>query len=285
VVVIMRARSCFLVLGLVAAACGGLAQPQRTLRVAGAQIPVTRDVHANARALERALDYAASERADILVTPEGSLSGYHTNFDARLTAVALERLRAKARRSRVALALGTCFEEADGRRYDQVRVYDRDGAYLGFHAKILLCRRVADRHAKGEIDFFSTAPLRTFRIGDIPVGALVCNDLWANPEWTPQPDVHLTQQLAERGARIIFHVVNSGLGEGEELALNRQFHESNLRLRARAGKLWIVVADAADPAGRTPSHCPSGVLDPSGRWVLRIDDPGERFFAYTIALE
>ncbi|MCL6482536.1 MAG: chorismate synthase [Firmicutes bacterium] len=82
----MRARSCFLVLGLVAAACGGLAQPQRTLRVAGAQIPVTRDVHANARALERALDYAASERADILVTPEGSLSGYHTNFDARLTA-------------------------------------------------------------------------------------------------------------------------------------------------------------------------------------------------------
>ncbi len=272
-------------LGLVVAACCGPAQPQRTLRVAGAQVPVTRDVDANARALERALDYAASERADVLVTPEGSLSGYHINFDARRTAAALERLRAKARKSRVALALGTCFQEADGRRYDQVRVYDSDGAYLGFHAKILLCRRVADSDSKGEIDFFSTAPLRTFRIRHITVGALVCNDLWANPEWTPQPDVHLTQQLAERGVRIIFHAVNSGLGQGDELALNRQFHESNLRLRARAGKLWIVVADAADPVGRVPSQCPSGVLDPSGRWAVRVDSPGERFFAYTIAPE
>jgi predicted amidohydrolase len=285
VVVIMLARSCFPIVGLVAATCCGLAQSQRTLRVAGAQIPVTGDVEANVRALERALDYAASERAEVLLTPEGSLSGYHPNFDARRTAAALERLRAQARRSRIALALGTCFEEADGRRYDQVRVYDRDGTYLGFHAKILLCRRVADPHSKGEIDFFSTAPLRTFRIGDITVGALVCNDLWANPEWTPQPDVHLTQQLAERGARIIFHAVNSGLGQDEELALNRQFHESNLRLRARAAKLWIVVADAADPTGRTPSQCPSGVIDPSGRWALRVDSPGERFFSYTIALQ
>jgi predicted amidohydrolase len=186
----------------------------------------------------------------------------------------------------VALALGTCFQEpGDGNRYDELRFYNPHGRYLGFHAKVLLCRRIADPASKGEIDYFSTRPLRTFELNGIPVGGLICNDLWANPEWTPQADPHLSQQLAGRGVRVIFHAVNSGLGKGESLELNRQFHESNLRIRARAGKLWIVVADAVDPEGRLANQCPSGVVDPSGNWAIRLDTHAERFFAYTIDLK
>jgi predicted amidohydrolase len=266
-------------------ALGAAAADPRRLRVAGAQIPVTRDVNANVAALERAVAYAAREKADILLSPEGSLSGYFTDFDAGRTAAALERVTAAARKAGVALALGTCFQEPDGRRYDQLRFYDRDGRYLGFHAKILLCRRIADPASKGEIDYFSTRPLRTFEWNGVTVGGLICNDLWANPEWTPQDDPHLTQQLAAAGARVIFQSVNSGLGQGESLDLNRHYHESNLRIRARAGKMWIVVADAADPEGRRPNQCPSGVVDPSGNWVLRLPEPGERFFTYSIELK
>ncbi|MFN3484576.1 MAG: carbon-nitrogen hydrolase family protein [Planctomycetota bacterium] len=259
--------------------------PKTAIRVAGAQIPVTRDVRANREALFRALDYAAAEKAEVLVTPEGALSGYWPGFDARATREALEEVVRRAAERKIALVLGTCFEENDGRRYDQQRFYAKDGTFLGFHAKILLCRRVSRPAEKGEIDFFHSKPLEVFALESLRVGGLICNDLWANPEWTPMEDPHLTQKLAQGGARIVFHSVNSGQGMGDELELNRAFHEANLRLRARAGRLWIVVADAADPEGAKASQCPSGIVGPEGRWVLKVSEPGERFFAHTIHVE
>ncbi|MBE0699609.1 MAG: hypothetical protein IH586_22010, partial [Anaerolineaceae bacterium] len=51
------------------------------LRVAGAQIPVTEDITKNIAALLRAIDFARDVNADILLTPEGSLSGYTPLFD------------------------------------------------------------------------------------------------------------------------------------------------------------------------------------------------------------
>lgn len=263
----------------------GVMPAKMSLRVAGAQIPVLTDVSKNVEAICRALEFAAREKADVLVTPEGSLSGYTHNFDARETAKGLETVLNKAREAGVALVLGTCFEEADGARYDAQRFYDRRGEYLGFHSKILLCRRVADPTLKGEIDFFKSTPLRTFRLEGLTVGGLVCNDMWANPEWTPMADPHLAQQLGAMGARVVFLSVNAGQAQGDELALNRSFHESNLRLRSRSAKVWVVVVDACDAQGQREANCPSGVLDPEGRWVVQVDPQGERFFAHTIEIE
>jgi predicted amidohydrolase len=255
------------------------------LRVAGAQIPVVLDIEKNLAAISRAIDYAIAEKADVLVTPEGSLSGYTHEFDAAAASRALEEVTRRAREGHLALALGACFEEpADRRRYDEVRLYDSAGAFLGFHAKILLCRRVAEPSSKGEIDFFRTKPLRTFQLKSMTVGALVCNDMWANPEWTPQDDPHLLQQLSLLGARVVFLAVNSGQSEGAELALIRQYHEANLRLRARTARMWIVSADAADPRGELSSQAPSGIVDPNGNWVVTTKPKGEQMFAYTIDL-
>lgn len=272
---------------LAAMQAGETPKPRKVrLRVAGAQIPVVRDIGKNVEAISRAIEYAAREKADVLVTPEGSLSGYVHDFDAAATERALEQVVRKAREAKVALVLGTCFEEADGQRYDEQRFYDKDGVFLGFHAKILLGRRVADpAGSKGEIDFFKSKPLRSFNLGGLTVGGLVCNDLWANPEWTPMDDPHLSQKLAAVGARVIFHSVNAGLNEGEELALNRTYHETNLKMRARSGRLWIVTVDAADPNGKLASQAPSGVLDPEGQWAVQVEPKGEQFFSWTIELE
>lgn len=257
-----------------------------TLRVAGAQIPVGRDIAANVAAIERAIDYAAGAEADILVTPEGSLSGYVHDFDQAAVESGLERITRKARDAGLALALGTCFQDpAEQRPYDAVRLYNRNGSFLGFHAKILLCKRISDPRSTGEIDRFATRPLRTFTVNGLTVGALVCNDMWANPEWTPQDDPHLSHQLSKMGARVIFLSVNSGQAEGDELDLNRHFHEANLRIRARSGRQWIVVADACDPRGQLAGNAPSGVVDPSGKWVVRIDQPGEQFFSTRIEVD
>ena len=46
------------------------------IRVSGAQISVTQDIESNIKAIDRAIDYAISQKAEILLTPEGSLSGY-----------------------------------------------------------------------------------------------------------------------------------------------------------------------------------------------------------------
>ena len=118
-----------------------------------------------------------------------------------------------------------------------------------------------------------------------PVGGLICNDLWANPQCTPGPDPHLTQQLAEMGARVIFHAVNGGR-DGSDYARDViwPFHESNLLMRAKAGKVWIVTVDNCHPTD-IPCSAPSGVIDPQGQWTVKAKPVGEQFFVHTIELE
>jgi predicted amidohydrolase len=82
----------------------------------------------------------------------------------------------------------------------------------------------------------------------------------------------------------VIHSVNAGVGEGQELELVRSYHEANLRLRARAGRLWIVTANAADPDGKRAGHSPSGIVDPKGAWVVQAESKGEQFFAGTIEI-
>src|SRR5581483_5189328 len=97
------------------------------LRIAGAQIPVTNDIAANVATLCRAIDYAATEGADVLLTPEGSVSGYTHEFDTRAAQDALATVARKAAQASVALALGTCFVEPDeGRCYNEIRFYTKE---------------------------------------------------------------------------------------------------------------------------------------------------------------
>lgn len=252
-----------------------------SLRVAGAQIPVCYDIAANVKTIIRAIDFAAEEQADILLTPEGSLSGYTHEFDTAAVAAALATVTAAAARAGVGLALGTCFVEDDNRCYNQIRFYTPDGAYLGFHSKTLTCGSLTDP-PRGEIEHYAVAPLRLYNWPGTPIGGLICNDLWANPGCTPQPDPHLTQQLATMGARIIFHAVNGGRSGDAWSAVNFKFHESNLQMRARAGGLWIVTVDNCLPE-KWSCSAPSGVLSPAGEWVCRSEHHGEQFFVYSIA--
>ncbi len=252
------------------------------IRVAGAQMPVTDEIGANLDCLERAIDFAAAERADILLTPEGSLSGYTHRFDQRQVEHGLRRVTGEARQRRVGLALGTCYVEADGYCYNQIRFYRPDGKFLGFHSKTLTCGTLDDPPL-GEINHFRVRRLRTFDFQGIKIGGLICNDLWANPTCTPQPDTHLAWRLAKRGARLIFHAVNGGRDGSQLSRLAWNYHESNLRLRALAGKVWIVTVDNCHPA-HWPCSAPSGVITPQGEWAYQAPPQGEHFFAFEINL-
>jgi predicted amidohydrolase len=269
---------------------GKAAEPTRSsgsqeLRVATAQIAVTTDIDKNVETIGRAIDRALAEKADVLLTPEGSLSGYTPKFDQQKVEQALRQLVDKASSAGLALALGTCFVEPDdGLTYNQVRFYSADGKYLGFHSKTLRCGSMTDP-PKGEINHYAARPLRTFQLNGITVGGLICNDMWANPGCTPMPDPHLSQQLADMGARIIFQAINGGRdGSAWSREVYWPFHETNLRIRARTGKLWIVTSDNCAPT-HIPCSAPSGVLAPNGQWAAMAPDQGEQLVVHTIKLD
>jgi predicted amidohydrolase len=254
-----------------------------TIRVAGGQIPVTLSIADNRKAILRAIEVVSRDKADILLTPEGSLSGYTHKFDQGDVEKALQDICRAAREHGVALALGTCFTESDGKCYDQLRFYDAEGSYLGFHSKTLTCGTLTSPF-RGEIEHFSVAPLRTFVIKGIRCGGLICNDLWANPGYTPTPDTHLSQQLAAAGVRIIFHSVNGDRdGSPWSTVSSWNYHESNLELRARAGKLFIVTVDNCAPLD-VPCSSPGGVVGPDGSWMVRAPRKGEHMFQLELNL-
>ena len=248
--------------------------------VSGYQMEVTEDVSQNLEKLRRAVREASLHKTDILLTPEGSLSGYTHKFDPRQVQAGLEEITALAAERRVGLALGTCLMEADGLIYNQIRFYTPQGIYLGFHSKILRCGTLTEP-VEGEINHFATTGLKTFRFCETFIGGLICNDLWANPACTPMSDTHLTQQLARLGARIIFHAVNGGRDGSEWSAVAWRFHEANLRMRAQAGKVWIVTVDNCTPVD-LPCSAPSGVLNAEGNWMCQVEPKGEQFFYHDI---
>ncbi len=252
------------------------------IRVAGVQMPVTRDIDSNLRHIEDSIHWASAQNVDILLTPEGSLSGYTHEFDQLQVAEALLRVTRTAASAGVGLALGTCYVEDDEKTYNQLRFYAPDGRYLGFHSKTLPTGSLDDQPV-GEINLYAIRPLRTFGLNQLTVGGLICNDMWANPTCTPQPDTHLSHRLAGLGARIVFHAVNGGRSASEWSDVNWDFHSSNLRMRARASKLWIVTVDNCEPVDLRCS-APSGVIDPHGNWRVRAAHQGIDRFLYNIRL-
>jgi len=248
--------------------------------VACAQIPVEKSIKSNYEAISRAVEFAINEKADILLTPEGSLSGYTHEFSQEETNDCLKTILRNVK-GKLGLALGTCFTEDDGRCYDQIRFYDKNGRLLGFHSKTLLCSTLTDP-PEGELQHFAAKPLRTFTFEKVKIGGLICNDMWANPCCTYMPDSHLSQELARMGAKIVFHAVNGGRDASEfSQVVTRNFHESNLRMRAKAAGVWIVTVDNCVPED-IPCSSPGGVIDPNGDWVAQLPPKGERFLVYAI---
>jgi len=261
----------------------GQSSSMKILHVAGAKLAVSRVVSENVKSIKKAIDFAGKEKADILLTPEGSLSGYWVGFDTEEVKKGLEEVINYAKNKGIGLAVGTCFLEQDGKFYNQIRFYDKRGIFLGFHSKILRCGDHFDPDA-GEINTFATTELKIFEFEGITIGGLICNDMWANPECTTLSDDHLTQKLSAMGAKIIFHAVNGGRSDNEWSDVNWDFHSSNLRMRANSGNIWIVTADNSSPVD-IRSSAPSGVIDPDGNWQCRAKDTGIDYFIYKIILE
>jgi predicted amidohydrolase len=252
------------------------------MKVALAQIPVVGSIAENLAAVSRAIQYAAGEKADILLTPEGSLSGYTAGFDRMQLVDALAEVTAAARRNHLGLALGTCADEG-GQCYDMLRFYLPDGSFLGSYAKILLCG-TADDPPAGEINDYATWPLRVFDYQGVTIGGLICNDMWANPGCTPMANPFLARQLKKMGANIIFHAVNGGRdGSDFSQRIVRNFHESNVLMIAKSNQIAIVTVDNAAPFDIGVSSA-GGVAAGADDWAMRLPVRGEQFGSFVLEI-
>ncbi len=239
---------------------------------------VSHDVSANERKILEAVNRAAQDKVDFLITPEGSVSGYHSKFDSNEVAQSVKTITEIARKAQVGLALGTCFKEKNGNDcYNEVRMYSPEGEYLGIHSKILRCSTAQDPNG-GEVAEYKTTPLRTFQWKNINIGILICNDLWATPGFTQIPNPYLASQLKQMGAQVIFHSINSGTD-----LRYQAFHESSAELWARTLQMPIVEVNAsAENDGFI--NAPTGVISTDGSRVAVVPNKGENYFTYDLSL-
>jgi len=241
--------------------------------IAGYQMIVSNDINSNKEKILEGIRWAAGEEADFLITPEGSLSGYTSNFDREQVQNALTEIESEAKKLNIGLMLGTCYKEVVGGTeycYNQVRVYAPDGRFMGAYNKILRCSPL-DFPGTGEMIDYVEGELKTFEWKGNTFGILICNDLWATPGYTTIPNPYLPWKLKQMGAEFIVHCINSGSDQKY-----RPFHESSAELWAYSLKIPILEINAS--FGERPVNARSGLIDSKGDRITIVPDTGEHMF-------
>ena len=253
------------------------ASGQGNLRIAGLQMDVSNDIEENELTIIRNLNSLKNQNIDFLITPEGSLSGYTSQFDGDKLKNSLVRVQEAARTLNIGLVLGTCYKETIGGKeycYNQARVYLPDGTFIGAYSKILTCSPL-DNPGTGEIMEYVQGSVKTFSVNNVEFGILICNDLWATPGYTTIPNPYLPWKMQESGAEVIIHIINSGTDQKY-----RKFHDASVELWAMTLKMPIVEVNAAH--GDSEINARSGIIDTDGKRIKTLGSKGEQMFIYDL---
>jgi predicted amidohydrolase len=194
------------------------------IKIAGYQMIVSDDINSNKQKILNEIQKAAEEGAEFLVTPEGSLSGYTSNFSQEQVRNALTEIESEAKKLNIGLMLGTCYKEVTGKNeycYNQVRVYSPDGRFAGAYSKILRCSPL-DLPGTGEMVDYVEGELKTFDWKGYKFGILICNDLWATPGYTTMPNPYLAWKLKQLGHNSSFIVSIQVLTRNTDSFMNLQ---------------------------------------------------------------
>jgi predicted amidohydrolase len=262
-----------------------------TIRFAGAQIPVTPFVRRNTITIKSAIDWAAENNVDYLVTPEASLSGYSINFDAELQSLvdSLAEIEKYAAEKQVGLCLGTLWIEHElynnkphPVKRNQIRYYEKNGRFLGTTNKMVLTPLDNKINiVKGEILTGIVLP-----IGDkfIPAAGLICADLYGHNS----NEGGLPEKYLNIGAKLIIHATNADRGIDEfDDEIENIWLEGNIR---RVSRLLLPVIsvdncymmDGTEYHGRTATQ--SGVCV-GGKWVVNVPRIDTQYFYYDFPID
>jgi predicted amidohydrolase len=219
------------------------------LKVRVAQFPISLDLDENLSVILRYLK--ETEPDELLVLPEGALSGYDDDvsfleiLNPEAIADAREVLKREAVESGVHLVFGSCIPE-EGRWYNA-------GLYYGPDSEEFVYRKVnLATHERGH--FAAGSRLPVFKIeteeGPVRVAIQLCRELRYPEQW---------RYLAQSGAQVILYLTNA-VGDDSVLPVWR----SHLVSRAAENQRFVLSANNA----HAEQKCPTLIAAPSGE-VLR----------------
>lgn len=220
-----------------------------------AQVPVDFSVPRNLKTILEVL--TAARPGDVVVTPEGSLTGYLVNGPADLdhlrmtdpsqVAVGLDTLGREAARRGVHLWIGVC-RQRNGEWSNEAVGLLADGTRVSYRKVNLATAERGIFRAGDELPVFEV-PASS---GRIPIGVQLCRELRFPEQW---------RSLAERGARLFLHL-NHGRGDSGVFEMWRAM----LISRATENQRFLVSANAVSAS----QHCPSMVIAPDGAVVAEL---------------
>ncbi|MFE7113169.1 carbon-nitrogen hydrolase family protein [Streptomyces sp. NPDC057575] len=213
--------------------------------IAIAQFPVTWDIQQNLGAIASLL--ADTQPDEIVVLPEGALSGYGTDLSALehlhlgALAHAMDRLAELAQRRAIHLFCGTLLFEHGA--WSNAALYFSPYGTRWTYRKINLAMNERGRLDAGSE--LSTLPIR-LASGPVTLGVQICREIRFPEQW---------QHLADSGAQAFIYLTHAA-NPSEPAGVWR----SHLISRAAENQRFVLAANVADPR----QHCPSMVVTPRG---------------------
>ncbi|MCQ4206904.1 carbon-nitrogen hydrolase family protein [Streptomyces longispororuber] len=213
--------------------------------IAIGQFPITWDIQHNLATISSLLADARPD--EIVVLPEGALSGYGTDLAAlehlqpSALAHALDSLAELAQRRAVHLFCGTLLLE-HGVWSNAALYFAPDGTRWTYR-KVNLAMNERGRLVAGSE--LPTLPIHLAG-GPITLGVQICREIRFPEQW---------QHLADRGAQAFIYLTHAA-NPSEPAGVWR----SHLISRAAENQRYVLAANVADPR----QHCPSMVISPRG---------------------
>jgi predicted amidohydrolase len=221
---------------------------------------------------EQAVEQACSAGAAIVCFPECFVPGYRSVGrpgkppSAAFLENAWSRVAAAAKRSRVAVVLGTERVLAGG-LVASVLVIDADGSVAGFQDKVQIDPSEEGIYTPG-------TERRIFQVGPLTFGVVICHEGFRYPE--------TVRWAARRGAQIVFHPqFHEAEGDSYRPAAYADpantFHEKSLLCRAAENTCYFATVNHASAGSPTTSAIanPDGTLlayQPYGQEGLLVAD-------------
>ena len=230
-----------------------------------AQFPVGLNIQDNLTAMSDIV--AGANAGDVVVFPEGALSGYDTDtsFLANVNTLELDRgletLANLTQRTGVHLIFGSCIRESD-RWFNAGIYYSANDTFT--YKKINLATNERGVFCAGDM-------LPTFQIrsegSSFTAGIQLCREIRFPEQW---------QQLARSGAEVIFYLTNA-VGDGGEVPV----WDAHLISRAAENQRFVVAVNNA----HAEQKCSTMIVGPSGSVVQKVISAETEVIHETIDLE
>ena len=268
-----------------------------TIRLAGAQIPVTVNIEKNKQEILKAIDWAKDNEVDHLLTPEAALSGYMSDWRENLDQLtdALKEIEEHQSKSGLCLHLGTNYKEPD--KYgdvfrNQLRHYNPHGILYGTTFKYypMPGENVLAKDSKEPVVPVQLIKSDSNNPDEIPMAVgLLCNDMWGYGEGGNIPISNKALDL--KRLDVMFHATNGRNYPDNDFRRDvyDSWHDVHFKMTVVNCAVPILTVDSCTPwnfigeedINEYQTSSQSGFIDFLG-WKTNVPRRGRQYFHYDL---